>query len=214
MILNISNHYPYGGIVSPLALVRRPGQLFNIALVCFGVAACDNSPTDPAVEVIRTTTVDASTNWAYAAFAGDSAQVVSIADPAASAAWDLGFFKTSVRMNGGQTGPAGVVGYCICQNAGTSDADLQKMTAQSELADFEAVTRAQLPPAGAAWTSDVFDSASWYRYNLAGNHQIWPTYDVYLVKRGSDIYKVQLIGYYGPAGETRRITFRYAKLVG
>jgi hypothetical protein len=53
----------------------------------------------------------------------------------------------------------------------------------------------------------------WYRYNITGtDNQIWPTYDVYLVRRGSDVYKVQLVGYYDAGGRSRQITVRYAPL--
>ena len=69
-------------------------------------------------------------------------------------------------------------------------------------------TTAALP--AQAYSSDafggVFAGSPWYRYNIdasAPNH-IHPTFNVYLVKRGADVYKVQLIGYYGPAGESRR----------
>jgi hypothetical protein len=58
----------------------------------------------------------------------------------------------------------------------------------------------------------VFNSHPWYRYNLTGENIIHPTFDVYLVKRGDDVYKVQLINYYGAAGEPRHVTFRYARL--
>ena len=61
----------------------------------------------------------------------------------------------------------------------------------------------------------VFDAHAWYRYNITGqDHQIWPTYDVYVVRRGAEVYKLQLISYYSPAGIDRNVTFRYAKLAG
>jgi hypothetical protein len=58
----------------------------------------------------------------------------------------------------------------------------------------------------------VFDAHPWYRYNLDGGHQIWPTYDVFLIRRGDAVYKVQLTSYYGATGDSRQITFRYARL--
>ena len=59
----------------------------------------------------------------------------------------------------------------------------------------------------------VFAEHPWYRYNLEGNHQIWPTYQVYLIRKGADVYKVQLTGYYERnTGDARHISFRYAKL--
>ena len=59
----------------------------------------------------------------------------------------------------------------------------------------------------------VFTAQPWYRYNLTGtDHQIWPTFQVYLVRRADALFKVQLTSYYGPSGETRRITIRYQRL--
>jgi hypothetical protein len=211
MILNYNNHYREEARMSSVApTAARALTALGIAML---LAACSDGATAPeAVEPIRTLTVDASTSWGYANLQGDTARLVSVADPAASADWDLGFMTTAVALNGGDAGPGGAVAYCVCQNAAATDADLQTMTPATELGDFEAVTAASIPDATGGWSADVFGEKKWYRYNLAGNHQIWPTYDVYLVKRGSEIYKIQLIGYYGPAGETRQITFRYVRL--
>lgn len=186
-----------------------------LTLATLVLAACaGDSPTGPQPSPTATLTADASAGWAYVAM-GTPAQTVTVGDATTSTAWDLGFNATSVRLNGGANGPGGVVAYCVCQNAGATDAQVLAMTAEGELADFEAVRAADVPPAGdARWTADAFEQDRWYRYNLTGNHQVSPTFQVYLVRRGADVYKVQLIGYYGPAGETRRITVRYAKLAG
>lgn len=304
-----------------------------------------------------TITVDASTGWAYASL-GEGG-VVTVADPATSSDWDLGFNATRAMLNGGAAGPGGVVGFCVCQNAGAGDAEIVAMTADGELADFEAVSASDIPaatsfeverlqPAIAGWyggegtgavaesgvswllrlqdgatyaklrivslggpTADhagdvtvewavqataesafgpvqsatldastlsrldlntgsttpsdsewdlavegftirlnsgvsgsgqtgatpsgepfesiataavdsrayqvdgyagVFGSHPWYRYNLTGENIIHPTFEVYLVRRGDAVYKVQLIDYYSVAGDPRNITFRFARL--
>lgn len=110
--------------------------------------------------------------------------------------WDLWFEGWDIRVNGGVSG-SGQAGALT-----TSEA-------------FEEVGDASEPPPslfrGDAF-GGVFASSPWYRYNLDGQHQIWPTFDVYLVKRGSTVYKVQLVSYYGEAGDSRQITFRYSPL--
>jgi hypothetical protein len=59
----------------------------------------------------------------------------------------------------------------------------------------------------------VFASSPWYRYNITGiDNQIWPVFNVYLIKRGTAVYKVQLTGYYAVSGAARNITIRYARL--
>ena len=198
-----------------LARVHRSGlQLLSAGLLALAAAGCESSATEPEIlDPGASLTVDASSKTAWALVdLGSPAQVVQVSDPAASPAWDLGFQTTKLILNGGENGPASMVAYCLCQNAGTTNEQIMAMTPDSERADFESVTRAQIPAAGAAWSATVFDDSKWYRYNLEGNHQVWPTYDVYLVKRGSEVYKVQVTGYYGADGTPRQISFRYARL--
>lgn len=193
------------------------GRLLSAGLIAVAAAACEGGPIDPPPSDLGATlTVDASsaTTWALVDL-GTPAQLVQVSDPAASPAWDLGFQTTKVMVNGSTSGSAGVVAYCVCQNASATNEQVKTMTPETELADFQAVTRAQIPAAGEAWSAEVFDQKRWYRYNITGSdHQVWPTHDVYLVKRGNEIYKLQLTGYYGADGKPRQITFRYAKLAG
>jgi hypothetical protein len=336
------------------------GAIAGLAVLA-GAACGEDDPIG--VESDETTLmVDASTEWAYVAL-GEEASEVQVSDPASSDAWDLAFNATRVMLNGGAAGPGDVVGFCVCQNADATDADVQEMTPESELVGFEAVTAADAPAEESAWQSDaldlaidgwyaynptthqvsaapsqvfhirgagedpeyaklhvtevanatmasadvsieyavqtgageamgaaqtavlegtagpvyfdlasgvvseadewdilldgydirvnggvsgtggagavlagddfesmtdasgapaqvyrgdafggVFDAHPWYRYDLDGNHTIFPTYDVFLIDTGSDLYKVQLIGYYDTAGEARHVTFRYARL--
>lgn len=312
----------------------------------------------PPPPVEGTLTVDAAADWAYVDLAtGDLVTPTPSANE--SGAWDVAFNVTSVMLNGGEAGPGGVVGYCVCQNAAATDEQVLDMTAESELAGFEAVTAV---PAGVAWTEDaltpaltgwytgagasaaadpsrtflvrlaggdgyaklhitgiegasatapgtvtlewavqpssdaafgptiaqafdvtaegttlidldpsegvpigtgwdlklegwnvslnggpsgagdvgviptgevfedittafvedvsyrtdsytgVFGDSPWYRYDIEGDHRISPTFDVYLVKRGTAVYKLQLLDYYGATGNPRQITFRYERI--
>ncbi len=111
------------------------------------------------------------------------------------AEWDVAIDGFTIMLNGGASGTASAAA------AATDES-------------FEAVTTASTDPR--AYVSDVFAGVfathPWFRYNLTGAHQVHPTYDVYLIRRGESVYKVQLIDYYGPAGEPRQITVRYALL--
>ena len=79
-----------------------------------------------------------------------------------------------------------------------------------------------VPPVARVWLrsdladryAGVFVTRPWYSYNVLGDHRVSPNFNVYLVKRGEAVYKVQLVDYYGPAGETRRITVRYEQIAG
>jgi heme-binding HmuY-like protein len=111
--------------------------------------------------------------------------------------WDLAFQGYDIRVNGGVSG-SGSAGAVA---SGTP---------------FASIADASAPPAS-VYRADafggVFEGRKWYRYNVTGtDNQIWPTYDVYLIKRGSTVFKVQLINYYNGSGTARFITFRYAKL--
>lgn len=342
---------------------RRTRTLAPLLLL----AACDGSPTGAGDDTpqVLTVTLDGSAGWAYADL--DAAgPAVAVANPGQDAAWDIAVNATSIMLNGGQAGPGGVLGWCLCQNAAASNAQVQAFTADGSLAAFTAATAAAAPADPAQWKADslasavtgwwsydavthavtanpaktfylrtaegtafaklrvvaladaqrahagkvtleyavqpsataplgpvrqatvdvsggrvyfdllagtigtaadwdlalegydirvnggasgggqagavaatepfdaignaasppatvfrgdsyggVFKAHPWYRYNVTGSdHQVWPTFDVYLLKRGDTLFKVQVTSYYGPAGEPRRITLRYARIAG
>lgn len=147
------------------SLGARPLLLLGLALAA---SACsDADPAAPEEPTIATLTVDAAQDWALVTFDGDEARTVTVAEPATSQSWDLGFFATSVMLNGGAAGPVGVVGHCLCQNAAATDEEVTGLTADGELAAFEAVTATDIPADGDAWTSDALAPAidGWYSYN-------------------------------------------------
>ena len=339
---------------------------FATLLLATTLVACDD-PAAPLDEGPAMLTVNAVEGWAFVEL-GDPSAEVSVGDPTTSTAWDVAFFATSVMLNGGDAGPGGLQGYCVCQNASATDSEVLAMTAESELAAFEGVSAADIPTSEEAWLGEAlhpaiegwwsYDAAThvvsaepgavwlvrlsdgtafakvhvvalenatqahagevtiefavqpaagepmgdvqqltvdlaatsparvdlqtasltdgdawdiafeaytlrvnggvsgvgqagavatqeefgavedasgapssvyaadgyggvfasnepgtrWYRYNLQGNHQIWPTYNVYLVRRGTELFKLQLVGYYSDTGESRHITFRYARV--
>lgn len=143
---------------------------------------------------------------------GDESTALDITDPMGSTEWSIAFFGTDVVPNGGEGGPGGWTAYCVCQNREATDEEVQAMTPESELEDFLAVDRGDVPAAGAGWHPSATASAPWYEYNLANQHLIWPNYNVYLFSDGEDVYKVQVIAYYGADGTPRQVTFRYARV--
>jgi heme-binding HmuY-like protein len=345
--------------------VRRTLAGAGSAAALVLLAACSDSTTEPPPPPTTSElTVDASQAAAFVKL-GDPATKVTVSDPTTSSDWDLSFFATSVSVNGGASGPGGVTAFCLCANANASVAQLQSMTSENQLAAFDAVTSANVPPAAsfvadalnpaisgwfsgtgssaaavttrswivrrtvpnvilakfrvtaisgatatsagnvtveyaiqpsvgaafgsvstttlnlasgpvyldlssgpvaqtAAWDlrlsgfeirtnggvsgtggvgavldettpfaqitsayaasappvayrSDsfggVFVSSPWYRYNITGtDNQIWPNFNVYLVKRGETVFKVQITGYYGPSGTSRQITVRSSRV--
>lgn len=189
----------------PFGLVSRraPSLMLaaSLATLAAFTAACSSSSTAPDVTPPATSSivVDDGTTAAYVAL-GDSARIVSATD-----AWDLSFLTTTVALN------PGVTASCLCSNeAATGDA-VMAMTADNQSATFEHVSA--VDASSAAFTGDVFTAHPWYRYNITGDdHQIWPVFNVYLVKHGSVVYKVQIINYYSATGEPRHISVRYARI--
>jgi len=114
--------------------------------------------------------------------------------------WDLRFAGFEIRSNGGVSGSGSVM--AVPDNT-------------TPFATIDAAYAATAPLV--AYRRDaysgVFTSQPWYKYNITGtDNQIWPVFNVYLVKRGSEVYKVQLISYYATDGTSRQVTVRYARL--
>ncbi|MCU0626077.1 MAG: hypothetical protein MUF21_06260 [Gemmatimonadaceae bacterium] len=139
------------------------------ALAALVAAACstDEVAAPPTPLAAGTMTVDAATGWVYVRLA-DSARVVPTPSARESGAWDIAFFATNVTLNGGQAGPGGVTGACLCQNSAQAPTAAQwlAMTPASERADFDSVTRV---PATASFTSDRLTPslAGWFTGNGA-----------------------------------------------
>ncbi len=345
-------------MASVVPALRRALVVLTAAVL---VAACSSDDvTAPPTPVAGAFVVDASTKWAYVSLR-DSALVTPAPSALESSAWDIAFNATTVTLNGGQAGPGGVAGSCVCQNSAANPTTAQwlAMTPESEQGDFDAVTAVPanatfasdvLTPAATGWftgsgaavvaspdsvylirlsdstgvakvhvtqlqgatassagrvtveyalalngqtafgaprsatldlttgpksldlstgqvttsASDwelrfdgftarvnggvsgpgkgaaaklsgatfatatptstapqafrtdvyagVFGSSRFYKYNLANDNRITPTFDVYLIRRGSAVYKLQILNYYNSTGQARFITFRYAQI--
>ncbi|HEY0970651.1 MAG TPA: HmuY family protein [Gemmatimonadales bacterium] len=116
-----------------------------------------------------------------------------------STAWDLEFAGWTLRVNGGASGRGKVGVYAV-------DTPFAEIT-DAYAGDPRAYSRTDA-------YAGVFADSPWYRYNLRGDHGVSPIFDVYLVRRGDRVYKVQVIDYYGPAGEPRQISVRYEQIAG
>jgi hypothetical protein len=175
-----------------------------LALPVLATACSTSDVTAPPATVAGSFTVDASTSWAYISLA-DSAVVTPAPSAAESLGWDIGFSATNVAINTA----AGVTATCLCQNAGATNEQVLAMTAASEQADFDAVTSV---PATATFAADAFTTNKYFRYNILGDHRISPTFDVYLIKRGTAVYALQVIGYYDSTNKSRQVSFRYKQI--
>lgn len=60
--------------------------------------------------------------------------------------------------------------------------------------------------------NSVFDKSAPFRYNLAGNDRLHPSFNTYLLKSGTRVYKLQVIDYYSNIGAAGFPTIRYARI--
>jgi hypothetical protein len=60
--------------------------------------------------------------------------------------------------------------------------------------------------------NSISDPEAPFRYNLLGTNRLDPAFNTYLVKNGSRVYKVQLVGYYSASGSPGWPTLRYARI--
>ena len=147
-----------------------------------------------------TFTIDATNREAWTYFSFATGDVVEVEDAENSEAWDIGFQRTKVRLNGGISGPG--MGSVVMLTETT----------------FEAVTEA--PADGyKADTEDTLaivpqSEKSWYLYTGPPGHLILPLEDrVFVIKAADGTFaKVQFIGYYKDnekQDESGFVTFKY-----
>ena len=86
--------------------------------------------------------------------------------------------------------------------------------------DFTALTTAADAPKyggflstiGGAFPVSVGDAGGIFWYNIEGNSRMWPTYNVFLVRDGQQVYKVQITNYYSADGTSGFPTVRFLRL--
>ena len=86
--------------------------------------------------------------------------------------------------------------------------------------DFTALTNADDAPEygpflsviSGAFPSSVDDATGVFWYNIEDNSRLWPTHNVFLVRVGTAVFKVQVIDYYNASGVSGFPTVRYQQL--
>ena len=145
-------------------------------------------------------TIDATNREAWAYFSFASGDVVEVEDAANSEAWDIGFQRTQVKLNGGISGPG--MGSVVMLTETTFEA-VTAAPADGYLADTEE-TLAIVPQS----------EKGWYIYTGPPAHWILPLEDrVFVVKAADGTFaKLRFIGYYKD-NENKKdsgfITFEY-----
>lgn len=144
-----------------------------------------DSPVEP-VEMLEavTFTIDATSKeeWTYFSFA--AGDVVDVEDAATSEAWDIGFQRTQVKLNGGVSGPGEGSVVMLTE---TTFAAVTAAPADGYVADT-ADTLAIVPQS----------EKGWYLYTGAPTHWILPLEArVFVVKAADGTFaKLRFVGYY------------------
>ena len=86
--------------------------------------------------------------------------------------------------------------------------------------DFSSISTAEDAPEYGAFfaavsgaiPSTVDDAGGVFWYNIEGNNRLWPTFNVFLVRVGTAVFKVQFTDYYDAGGAPGFVTLRYEQL--
>jgi hypothetical protein len=142
-------------------------------------------PEEITLEVKQFTTGSANTRWVYFNFAkGDT---VPVSAPTASQEWDVAFRRTTVKINGGTSGP-GKAGVAML--TGINFEDIKDVPASTVFAVDDSTSAGYALPAGSG--------NGWYHYTAEPNHWIVAIADRVFIFRSADekYVKVKFISYY------------------
>lgn len=147
--------------------------------------------------VVRTI-VDATAEDRWVWLDLESRAQLDVADPASSDAWDLGFARYNIAIDGGVSGPGGMEAV-VLEGVTLDDVD-------------------EVP--GGPWIADLADSedhgddpdyvlAGWYDYDFA-THVLSPKAIVYVVRSvEGNAFAIEVVGYYDDAGASGWLELRW-----
>jgi len=150
---------------------------------------------------VTRTVVDATNEDAWVYLDLESGQQLELADGSESDAWDLGFRRFDIAIDGGISGPGGMEAVAL------------------EGAAFADVT--EVPTEG--WLTDAVDGddenedpdlalAGWYAYDFM-THVLTPHPLVYVVRTvEGNAFKLEILDYYDDAGTSGFFTIRWAAI--
>ena len=163
-------------------------RLYHLALALGMVTftACNGDSSGPGTTVPKgELEVDATSTSTFATVDLTSGTVVTVADPSTSNAWNLGFRRYEIRVNGGVAGPGGVSGYNLANNAGATSEQVLAMTPDNQKAAFDAVGLTDIPDAGSFVTEAlVANPLGWL--NFAGGAPTASASSVWKLRRTAD----------------------------
>lgn len=115
--------------------------------------------------------------------------------------WDFALDPTSLEMTVN-------TGCNVGTYPGPGSPTFANATAANDAPEYGAFLSGLTGPIPNSFT----DPAAPFWYNLQGDNRLHPSFNIYLLKVGAEVYKVQLIGYYSEAGASAWPTIRYARI--
>ncbi|MEZ4648009.1 MAG: HmuY family protein [Candidatus Eisenbacteria bacterium] len=155
-----------------------PGNMGSVEISYFYQDTANSLDLDG---TIQTATIVVGDGTGFFDFS--TGQQVTPANPSSSNDWDIAFNRFTLSLNGGASGNGECAAFYAYTELPTDPTAIEDFLAQPEFA--------QTFP-------DTYGSAlsEWYNYNGA-THELTPKDEVYLIKSGGKVYKVELESYYG-----------------
>lgn len=154
---------------------------------------------------------DPANKFTYFSFETGSVVDLTDEEAATSMAWDIAFKRYDIKLNGGVSGPKGVVGYDFQAGREETDNEVKAFTPESELPEFEAASTDTI---AGPWTSDRIGSIMEGNYVIDGE-SVEPSNGVYVVSDASDstYYKFLVTDVtQGTDGSVSSVTFRSSEI--
>lgn len=114
--------------------------------------------------------------------------------------WDM-VLRPSLEI--GFNGDCGAGTFPV--EGGVEFASISRADDAPQYGPFLAVVAGAIP-------SSISDASGIFWYNIQGNNRLWPTYNVFLVRSGDDVFKVQVTDYYSATGTSGHVALRFEQL--
>ncbi len=166
------------------------------------------------------TIIDATSTSAWRYFNFETSAEATVNNPQSDAAWDLGFQRFLIKVNGGISGTAGAAVQPITGASFTALTQSPIFTTPLvDVADAGDANDACRPTTAnvlyAFLKSTQVPNACWLYYTGAPDHQLLSRKDdvAYVVRTSNPkYYKVQVLSYYGSTGTSGIMSFRWAEV--
>ena len=164
-----------------------------VCAFCFALLGCEAKtiidpplpPDTSSLETKQFTTGDANDKWVYFSFAKNDTE--AIVAPTSSQDWDIAFRRTTIKINGGTSGP-GKSGVTMLR--GVNFEDIKEVPVQAQFAIDDTLGNGFAIPTGS--------DEGWYKYTGEPNHWILALEDrVFIFRTAAERYaKLKFVSYY------------------